>query len=1178
MKTRMIKRKGTLLSSVAMLSTAMLLTACGGDGGDSPVDDFGSNPGEGDNQGLLYAYPDNGQSEVPTKAPIALRFTSAVSLGDIDQSVTLCCDEGGGDLAFTSEKVSSDPRGVLLTPTQRLQPQTEYTVQISDLRLNKGTAQDQTLTFKTRPLQEGPKNQVVENQDFMIDRQFPNGLEMEPYMDFSSFRFQFTQPIDRTTATYGDGNTVVLRDSEGLEVDAGLLVDGAYMTIDPTDDYLAPGETYTLELTGGLESTYGETFAGETIEFTPKDSSPRGEPGFLVQRITQDGTSRLTGKGINQVPVNGTLLGEDVNVTQAQSELVIAELADVTQYTDVTPIRLPKGTLLEGTPIEMVKIGGAVDAGFGSGDVTMRVLSDATGYLVPNPYTEDNPDQLRIVHLFMDVGIATENPQANGGFTQNLMHIHLVGVAEVDPNGGVLNIDATSMVEPDVLGLEYGYGLLSFQLQSYKDQTGTLLAEAKEVLEDITPPDLLSWTLGTSDGFSSTEKAGLYKPGDAIVLNFDEALDPQSIGNKVTLYGLDGITPMPITYFVDGAALVIKPEKVQEAIGGSQVESLAGVMRYIPEGEPLNYNIIIDSGITDIAGNPINSVINESIPLPRTVENKEVVRPSGLPGSVLDQLVDHAPVVLATYPGFPCRLDESTRDLGANVAGRCAGGMEGITEEDSSLPSDITPEDDLIPISTIPYDRPIVISFSENIDPESIVVGGTFSVERIDNTGAAIEQVPGRLVKEPRRLLFYPHSGWVEGQLYQYVLQSAGYEVAFAGTIRTRIVSTEDYTCGIDAICDEAGLPLQTQVLGAGEVLSVDGTGTEADYMLASLGRRSNDPDAGGPDLVQYFRGGQRSDSVLQSLSTAPVSDTNANFYTERDTPEEYYALNVNWQESGAIFRYNTQEYGPTTEDDPYSDESIDPNGVRPSLNSAKVLSLPAEVPAGNQAPGLWVSSINTGCGFQEHPQGGDFATPYTFSDPQLLECPENKFTYLTSSLMAEVTSEVNENGEIKVLIWPSVIMASSIDVMAMVSLAAGTPFENQLTAIRDGATGPQIMRMRYAGENRDQPIEGWIQSTVDGPVLKAEVDLYLDIPGIADLAVQSNLGGTNMASYPVTMNLTGPVDFSDDGRMIVQQHNLNPVNIRLKIASASGTYVAEIPQIIPERGSLLQYISEPIK
>ena len=43
--------------------------------------------------------------------------------------------------------------------------------------------------------------------------------------------------------------------------------------------------------------------------------------------------------------MNGVLLGEDANVTQAQSDFVIAELADVTQYTDVTPIRLPKGTL-----------------------------------------------------------------------------------------------------------------------------------------------------------------------------------------------------------------------------------------------------------------------------------------------------------------------------------------------------------------------------------------------------------------------------------------------------------------------------------------------------------------------------------------------------------------------------------------------------------------------------------------------------------------------------------------------------------------------------------------------------------------------------------------------------------------------------------------------------------------
>ncbi|MGB0538713.1 MAG: hypothetical protein ACPGJX_15190, partial [Alloalcanivorax venustensis] len=79
---------------------------------------------------------------------------------------------------------------------------------------------------------------------------------------------------------------------------------------------------------------------------------------------------------VNEVPVNGTLLGENKNITQASAEVVRAELADVTTYTDVTPIRLPKGTVLNGAEINPILIGGEVPAGFGSGDVTMTVLSD----------------------------------------------------------------------------------------------------------------------------------------------------------------------------------------------------------------------------------------------------------------------------------------------------------------------------------------------------------------------------------------------------------------------------------------------------------------------------------------------------------------------------------------------------------------------------------------------------------------------------------------------------------------------------------------------------------------------------------------------------------------------------------------------------------------------------------
>ncbi|MEP2271722.1 MAG: hypothetical protein ABJI23_10470, partial [Marinobacter sp.] len=73
MKTTILKQ------SLLLLSPATLLAACGGDGGDSPIDDGGANPGESGNQSLLYSYPDDGQSEIATRAPIVLRFSSRVS-------------------------------------------------------------------------------------------------------------------------------------------------------------------------------------------------------------------------------------------------------------------------------------------------------------------------------------------------------------------------------------------------------------------------------------------------------------------------------------------------------------------------------------------------------------------------------------------------------------------------------------------------------------------------------------------------------------------------------------------------------------------------------------------------------------------------------------------------------------------------------------------------------------------------------------------------------------------------------------------------------------------------------------------------------------------------------------------------------------------------------------------
>ena len=1230
MKTTILKQ------SLLLLSSATLLAACGGDGGDSPVDDFGSNPGESGAQGLLYAYPDNGQGEVPTKAPIALRFTSNVAPGNVNQSVTLCCDDQGENLDFEVERVDGEPRGVLLTPTDGLAPGTQYTVEINDLRLSKGTAKDQTLNFTTRTLQEGPKSEVVQEvpageDEFQLSRTIPNGSELEPVMDFSAFRFQFTQPIDRATASYGDGNNVVLRDSEGAVVEAGLLVDGAYMTVDPTDDYLTPGETYTLTL-GGLESTYGETFAGETLEFTPKDSSPRGEPGFLVQRITQDGTSRLTGKGINQVPVNGTLLGEDVNVTQAQSDLVIAELADVTQYTDVTPIRLPKGTLLEGTPIEIVKIGGEVDAGFGSGDVTMRVLSDATGYLVPNPYTENHPDKLRIVHLFMDVGIATANPKANGGFTQNLMHIHLVGVAEVDPNGGVLNIDATSMVEPDVLGLEYGYGLLSFQLQSYKDQTDTLLADARAALEDTTPPTLQSWMADQQSPEMPTDESGdelswFQQPGAPIVLNFDEPLDPASLNQPGALTVTQDGTTLDITHKVDGAAVVIEPE---------------GGLEYLPaDGNP-EYTIQLGSQIADLAG---NNFVPETLTfkLPGEVTTRSIPDRDG--NYSQDDVQVNSPMLLSTYPGYPCVTDPATRDLANGLVGRCAGGPGDWPNEQYPLVA--YQPDDILPLVSLPANRPIILQFTKRIDPASVELGGSFDIFRVNASGQPVdgETIQGSLTVEGQRITFLPDEPWAEGEYYSYVLGSNNNtDPAEDISSQFNMIGSEDAVCeGTGSICGEDGHPLRTQPLGvtyrvpitpndAGGALRV-----VANYLV---GNNYFIPGGGGPDMAIFFKGAPANNDVLQTLRSSPDVDANANLTHDAENTvgklptlagyiAPFYDTDpaANSREplpDGTLptVDYPFQEPVPSMPD-PDANPVYDPSGVQGLPNSAKILSmntrgsdLPWYADGANWAANpsiafqysafVSVDGANVGCGYDEayDPITGEpgydqtlFADPtviigymmagqYPTSEPTL--CPENKFTYLKMGLNASVGSYDPEEEAIKVEIYPSQSISTSFVSYAR-NAVAGSPTLYL-------PSGEQIMRMRYAKDDpscvdtqadpcrRTQPITGWIKEGDDGkPVLSADVDLYIDAPILGALMNSSTIGlRHNLRSYPASMSLTGPVSFLDDGRMVVQQHNENPIDIDVKLYSGSsnaqGAAAGRIPYRIPQDGVFLQMVSEPIK
>jgi len=1196
-------------SSVLLLS-ASLLAACGGGGGDSPA----GRSGEPATRELTFAYPADGQTEIATPAPVVLRFTDRVDASAVENDVTLTRVDTGDTVAFTATPVGTDGRTLLLQPGQDLAAHTEYRVDLQTLQLDNGV---DNLTFTTRAAQRGPRSETITSEQFALNRRYPNGGTQEPVMDFSTFRYQFSQPIDPATATYGETGNVRIVDSEGDLVEARLLVDGPYMTVDPVPDYLTPGEEYRLYLEDGLASTYGLPLDGENIRFTPKDSSPDGEPAILVQKVTVpgdagtgDGTSRLTGKPINQVPVNSTLLGND-SATQSEGN-VAAELASSVVYPFVTPIRVPRNTLLTGSNID-VMIGGAVPAGISSGKVKMHFLSDATGYLTSNPYSTRD-DALRQIRLFMDVAIATENPEANGGFTQDLLHIELVGMAEVDTDAGVLNLDAVSMVEPDVLGQEFAHGLLSFQLQSYPDQTS-----APPGSVDDAAPTLQSWTFG-EDGATGLDKTAMIKPTDPIILNFSEPLDRDTVTGKVHLYKNEGgtQTEMDTTVTVDGGAIVIRPAQPLE--------------HPTETGPSLEYQVSIDAGITDLSGEPWVESFDETFSLKTFAERRDSYAKGFTPTMPLrvaeaDQPIPKkSPFLLAVYPGFPCALNTDDQDLSAGVQGRCNGGIQPHSGPGELEP---LPFDDLIPLANMPANRPIIVVFSKDMDAESIELGRTFHVFEIDEQDQVISNVQGALSIDGDTVRFMPSSPWKKGSFYRYELASNG---DISSPSETEASSPSGALCDVTTmICSREGLPLQAQLLADVTIHDVP------DFASEDLGIRyqpyfiweetSPSLTGGGPDLVQYFQGVESSRSVLQLLRLADSIDANANLINDSTAqvmgpPPIYTNRFTGTQQMAGAISYNFLRWPEYTVDetshiswepDPSTASlmdrngvPMDPNGVKPPPNSAKILSRDMgdrsleEVsekgysitgPSGDgkaiNDPAA-MSGLLIGCGYESYEPypdqtgcdaGGEEESYLDFSQtPPLVtertcyqgvpaECPQEKFTYLNGALFAEVTDQ-SVGDDLKVLIHPGQMVTTSFRAYIKAPLR-GPRGENA------SDTGYQLMRMRYVNGG---PIEALISEGSEGPELSASVPLYMDAPYlVTDLIDKKNIltvAYHNLYSYPIEMVLSGPISFLEDGRMVAEQWNTEPVVIEQRMTAPG----LSADLVVPANGTHIRYVSQPIK
>ncbi|NWO07399.1 MAG: hypothetical protein HLX50_17430 [Alteromonadaceae bacterium] len=395
----------------------------------------------------------------------------------------------------------------------------------------------------------------------------------------------------------------------------------------------------------------------------------------------------------------------------------------------------------------------------------------------------------------------------------------------------------------------------------------------------------------------------------------------------------------------------------------------------------------------------------------------------------------------------------------------------------------------------MPEDRPITVVFSQPMNLDSIRLGETFKVNKVDAQGKDLEgeegQVAGRLEKNNQRIRFYPDDGWEPNEFYQYTLISKRGADDVTEEAYTRYCSGDTP----DSVCGANDYPLKADLLEG-----------------LNHGRGEGGQDT--QPLKIYFKGVPAQGSVFTPLRNLPIRDVNANLKVD--------------------------------DNEPFAHGSDGDGGYSPSANSAKLV---ASYKDGEDR------EARVGCAVDSS------------SQEEVEQCERNKFIYQAYALNTEVIgATILEEGPdkgkpaLEVLLYPTTIATTSLDVhLELLSMVS--------------TTGPQVLRMRYAKNpdcaesgsdcRRDSLIPGYIVEDESGqPVFKTKVDVFLDAP---ELRLKSILTAEhNLFNYKFTLDLVGDVTFFDDGRMQIDQYNMNIPRITVQSEVLSGTLTKEIPLIIP--------------
>ncbi len=702
---------------IALATAGLGLVGCGGD--TQTVSKSAAAPE------LYFAYPADtpvmadGQhmftTAVPVSAPVFLRFTDRITTPESDIADALILkDDQGNIVALEAAMLTAGDKGLAVKPAETLSPGRVYTLTADGLEVA-GQAvalTDDGIVFKTEPSTSGPLLSQTEGVDFRVARLIPLGDDRYPATDLSVLRVQFTEPVKASTVVYGE--TFSLLDSEGELVPAEVYLRGHRLTVDP-NDYLDPTQTYSIDVTDGIQSDIlgaNLTVPAEAPwTFQPMDTrSPNGERQFAAQKAADSaGQVAISGADFNTVNLQSKLLGDN-NPTTAGG-VVFAELGYIPRFERVgksVPLAISRGSLMTGSSV-VINVAGAVPAGFESEDVSVRFISDANGFLMPNPYT-DAEDAPRLVELYIDMALNADNSVANAAFAQQLMHVQLVGTAIVED--GTLTIEAVGVIEPEVMGVDQASGLISFRLEGFRFEKD---APSPEQFADQEAPFVKSWSPETAD-------VDKLLPGDPLTVFFSEPLLPSTVtSSSVTLYPADNPNdPTPVKLTLNGSALSVAPESPLE--GGRE------------------YRLSLSGSITDIAGHALTPT-EKVFARPRTNE---------------DTPTNQSPVVLTSLPGYPCAKVSVPTNPEAGNQGRCAGGKS---------------TDDLLPIHAHPGHQPVVVRFSQVMKSDSIIAGDTVRMEEFkDGAWQAFTDFVVEVSSQEIKII--PNERWQSGTHYRYRLTS----------------------------------------------------------------------------------------------------------------------------------------------------------------------------------------------------------------------------------------------------------------------------------------------------------------------------------------------------------------------------------------------------------------------